>query len=233
MSRLVFIENNKIVTDSLTVAEVFGKRHDNVMTDIVNQIEKLNQADEAEWGALNFQEAQYQHSQNKQWYSKFNLTEDAFTLVAMSYVTPEAMKMKVKFIQEFKRMREHIEQNKVVPLSKDQALVTVLRTTADLVEDTQAIKEEQHEIRKLITQVDQKVEQQITLDHGEQRRLQKCIASKVYELSDDPETRPKLFKEIYREIKDRFGVASYKDVKRQELQSAINYIENWVPRKVS
>ena len=123
--------------------------------------------------------------------------------------------------------------NKVVPLSKDQALVTVLRTTADLVEETQAIKEEQHEIRKIITQIDNKVEEQITLDHGEQRRLQKGIASKVYELCDDPKERPKLFKEIYREIKDRFGVASYKDVKRKELQSAIRYVENWIPRRVS
>jgi len=232
MSQLVFIENNKIVTDSLTVAEVFGKPHDKVIRDIEVQIEKLQQANEIEFSAANFGESTYTNERGRT-YRKINLSEDAFTIVAMSYITPEAMKMKVKFIQEFKSMREHIEQNKVKPLSKDQALVTVLRTTADLVEDTQAIKEEQHEIRKLITQVDQKVEQQITLDHGEQRRLQKCIASKVYEISDDPQTRPKLFKEIYREIKDRFGVASYKDVKRQELQSAINYIENWVPRKVS
>lgn len=121
----------------------------------------------------------------------------------------------------------------IVPLSKDQALVTVLRTTADLVEDTQAIKEEQHEIRKLITQVDQKVEEQITLDYGEQRRLQKGVAAKVYEICNDPKERPKLFRELYREIKDRFGVASYKDVKRKELQSALRYIENWIPRKVS
>jgi len=232
MSQLVFIENNKIVTDSLTVAEVFGKPHDKVIRDIEVQIEKLQQANEIEFSAANFGESTYTNERGRT-YRKINLSEDAFTVVAMSYVTPEAMKMKVKFIQEFKSMREHIEQNKVKPLSKNQALVTVLRTTADLVEDTQAIKEEQHEIRKLITQVDQKVEQQITLDHGEQRRLQKCIASKVYEISDDSKTRPKLFKEIYREIKDRFGVASYKDVKRQELQSAINYIENWVPRKVS
>ncbi|WP_410551765.1 ORF6C domain-containing protein, partial [Arthrobacter sp. SIMBA_036] len=43
----------------------------------------------------------------------------------------------------------------------------------------------------------------------------------------------RLFREIHREIKDRFGVASYKDIKRRELLSAIKYIENWIPRKVS
>lgn len=230
MEQLVFIENNQPVTDSLTISEVFNKRHSDVIRDIEVQIEKLNDAGEQEFGKRNFALSNYQSGTRE--YKKYNLSEDAFTLVAMSYVTPEAMKMKVKFIHEFKRMREYI-QNKVVPLSKDQALVTVLRTTADLVEDTQALKQEQHEIRKLITQVDQKVEEQITLTSGEQRRLQKGVAQRVYELESDPDQRPRLFREIYREIKDRFGVASYKDVKRQELQAALRYVENWIPRKVS
>lgn len=125
-------------------------------------------------------------------------------------------------------------QSKVIPLSKDQALITVLRTTADLVEDHQRIKEEQHEIRKLITQVDEKVEAQITLDHGEQRRMQKAVAHRVYELEpDDRKQQSKLFHEIYRELKDRFAVASYKDILRRELQDAIRYVDAFVPRRVA
>ncbi|NMH83299.1 ORF6N domain-containing protein [Heyndrickxia coagulans] len=155
-------------------------------------------------------------------------TEKGAWLHAKSLNTDRAWDAYERLVDEYYDIKENI-----IPLSKDQALVTVLRKTADLVEDTQAIKQEQHEIRKLITQVDQKVEEQITLDHGEQRRLQKAIASKVYELESDPAARSKLFREIYREIKDRFAVASYKDVKRKELQSAINYVENWIPRRVS
>ncbi|MGY3717022.1 Rha family transcriptional regulator [Sutcliffiella cohnii] len=232
MNQLVFVTNNQPVTDSLKVAEVFMKNHKEVLRDIKNQIEKLDQAGEEDFNQRNFAQVEYTDSRNRK-YPKFVLTEEAFTLVAMSYVTPEAMKMKVKFINEFKRMREHIENNTVVPLSKDQALVTVLRTTADLVEGHESIVKEQHELRKLITDVNHKVEEQITLDHGEQRRLQKGIATKIYELCDDPQNRPQLFRELHREIKDRFGVASYKDLKRKELQTALRYIENWVPRKVS
>ncbi|WP_397537817.1 ORF6N domain-containing protein [Rummeliibacillus pycnus] len=126
-----------------------------------------------------------------------------------------------------------IKEEKVIPLSKDQALVTVLRTTADLIEDTQSIKQEQHKIRRELSKINEKVEEQITLDYGEQRRLQKAVACKVYEIEDHIANRSKLFREIYREIKDRFAVASYKDVKRQDLQIAIQYIENYVPRRVS
>lgn len=34
MENLVFIENNKVVTDSLTIAGVFGKEHNKVLRDI-------------------------------------------------------------------------------------------------------------------------------------------------------------------------------------------------------
>jgi Rha family phage regulatory protein len=105
MNELVFIENGKAVTDSLTVAEVFGKEHKNVVRDIDNQIEKLKVADESEFIKLNFEPETFKGANNKEG-KKYHLTEDAFTLIAMAYITPEAMKFKVKFIQEFKRMRE-------------------------------------------------------------------------------------------------------------------------------
>lgn len=105
MEKLVFIEKGQAVTDSITVAEVFGKRHDSVIRDIDNQVEKLIEAGEKEFSLHNFVESSYKNERGRA-YRKINLTEDAFTLIAMSYITPEAMKFKVKFIQEFKRMRE-------------------------------------------------------------------------------------------------------------------------------
>lgn len=232
MGKLVFLHNNQPVTDSLTVAEVFEKRHDIVLRDIENQITKLQEAGEQEFSLHNFEESTYTNERGRE-YRKFNLTEDAFTLVVMAYITPEAMKMKVMFIQEFKRMREQLEKSRIHVLDDRTALIQSMKLTVETAE-------RQDEMQKVITQhgqkiyeIEQKVEEQITLDHGEQRRLQKAIASKVYELESDPAARSKLFREIYREIKDRFAVASYKDVKRKELQSAIRYVENWIPRRVS
>jgi Rha family phage regulatory protein len=115
MSQLVFVEKNQAVTDSLTVAEVFGKTHDNVLRDIRNQVEKLIEAGESEFTLLNFEECDYINTSAKginknRKYKKILLTEEAFTLVAFAYITPEAMKMKVKFIQEFKRMRQELQE---------------------------------------------------------------------------------------------------------------------------
>lgn len=108
MTQLVYINDGRVVTDSLTVAEVFGKSHDHVIRDVKKQLQKLCEAGEGEWGVTNFGETTYQHPQNRQWYKKYDMTEDAFAIIAMSYTTPEAMKMKVRFLQEFKRMREQI-----------------------------------------------------------------------------------------------------------------------------
>lgn len=101
---LVFIEEGRAVTDSLTVAEVFNKDHSNVLKDIRKQIDYAGE----EFAGVNFHLGEYL-DKNNQARPKFNLTEEAFTLVAMSYNTKEAVQMKVKFIQEFKRMRERIQ----------------------------------------------------------------------------------------------------------------------------
>lgn len=105
MNQLVYIKNEQVLTDSLTIAEMFGKRHDNVMTDIRTQMEYAGEG----FSLLNFQESNYE-SRGKM-YPKFDLTEDAFALVVFSYNTQEAVQTKIKFIQEFKKMREFIQSH--------------------------------------------------------------------------------------------------------------------------
>ncbi|BAR82252.1 Rha family transcriptional regulator [Bacillus thuringiensis] len=101
---LVFENKGEIVTDSLVIAEMFKKTHDNVLKDIRKQIEYAGE----EFSLVNFYESKYQKRGKE--YPKYNLTEEAFTLVAMSYNTKEAVQMKIKFIQEFKRMKEYLKK---------------------------------------------------------------------------------------------------------------------------
>ncbi|KON86584.1 hypothetical protein AF332_06965 [Sporosarcina globispora] len=217
MSNLVFIENNKAVTDSLTVAEVFGKEHARVMRDV----RELGCSEEFRVG--NFAESSYVNSQNKEM-PKYFMSKKGFTLLAMGYTGREAMKFKEAYIEEFERMESQIKAPRV--LTDREQLLASMKIT---LETSEKVDQIEHKIISL----EQKVEEQITLTSGEQRRLQKGIAQKVYEVESEPKVRPRLFRELHREIKDRFGVASYKDVKRKELQSALRYIENWIPRKVS
>ncbi|MGE8079060.1 ORF6N domain-containing protein [Peribacillus loiseleuriae] len=155
-------------------------------------------------------------------------TEKGAWLHAKSLNTDQAWDAYEMLVDEYYTNKENL-----VPLNEKQSLVALMKLSAITAEETEELKLVTTEHSNKIQELETKVEQQITLDHGEQRRLQKGVARRVYEFTDDKKEAARLFKEIYREIKDRFGVASYKDVKRQELQSAIRYIENWLPRKVS
>jgi Rha family phage regulatory protein len=162
MNKLVFIENDRVVTDSLTVAEVFRKEHRNVLRDIEIQIKKLEEAGEIEWGQLNFEQTQYQNPQNKQWYKKYYLTEEAFTLVAFSYITPEAMKMKVKFIQEFKRMKEELQKQISQPKSQAEMLLIYAQQFVEQERKLKVLEIETQKHSSRIEQIENKIEKRMT-----------------------------------------------------------------------
>ncbi|MET3064717.1 Rha family transcriptional regulator [Bacillus paranthracis] len=102
MSNIVFIENNEVVTDSLMVAEVFGKEHKNVIRDI----EKLLETGVV--SPLNFEQSTYINERARE-YKKYNLTKDGFTLLAMGFTGKEALKFKMMYIDEFNRMEQELK----------------------------------------------------------------------------------------------------------------------------
>lgn len=148
-------------------------------------------------------------------------TEKGAWLHAKSINTDRAWDAYEMLVDEYYRI-----QNQVKVLTEKEQLQASMKLSLENSEELLGVKKEMNEVRHM-------VENQITLDHGEQRRLQKAVAQKVYEIEKIRENQPKLFSELYREIKDRFGVASYKDVKRKELQSAIRYVDSWIPKRVS
>jgi Rha family phage regulatory protein len=217
MNQLVFVDKNQAVTTSLIVAEVFGKEHARVMRDI----RELGCSEEFRVG--NFAESSYVNSQNKEM-PMYHMNKKGFTLLAMGYTGKEAMKFKEAYIDQFEKMEEELKKPRV--LSEREQLIASIKLSLEAAEEIAVVKEEVKEVRGM-------VEQQITLDHGEQRRVQRAIGHRVYELEQDQEIRSKRFRELHREIRDRFAVASYRDIKRKDILAVIGYIEAWVPRRVS
>ena len=102
MNQLVFIQDGRAVTDSLTVAEQFGKRHDRVLQDI----RELDCSPKFRFH--NFVETHYTHPQNKQQYPKFFMTRDGFTFLVMGYTGPDAAKFKEDYIGAFNAMEKQV-----------------------------------------------------------------------------------------------------------------------------
>lgn len=101
--KLVFIDNQRPVTDSLIIAESFGKRHDHVLRDI-RELECSQ-----EFSLSNFGECDYT-AQNGQTYTKYLITQDGFSFLVMGYTGKEAARFKEMYINEFNRMKNQITQ---------------------------------------------------------------------------------------------------------------------------
>ncbi|WP_161520514.1 Rha family transcriptional regulator [Bacillus cereus] len=219
---LVFENDGQVVTDSLTIAEMFEKEHKHVVRDIEVQLEKLKEAGEQTWGESNFGQTQYQHPQNKQWYKKYLLTEDAFAIVVMAYVTSEAMRMKIEFLREFKRMKKHIEKRIQVPGDTFGQIELLAAGTSNL--------------NKRVSSLEQVVEKQLTVDYGQQRVIEKTKAKRIYFLwenghvdSEVHDSTRKLFGLLGRNLKDAFNVNSYRDILKKDFEEALNFINGWRP----
>lgn len=221
VSEFVFMKGRQVVTDSLTMAQMFGKEHKNVIRDIEVQLEKLIEANEMEWGQLNIEHTQYQHYQNKQWYPKFNLTEDAFAIVAMSYITPEAMKMKIKFLEEFKRMKEHIQKSQQKPESVEDAIIYSM-TELKQIKSRQDHTEEEMNKMKLL------VDNELWLTEQHKGAVQRKVKQRVFELKKEGYDNSS-YQGIYGALKRHFGVAKYDKIPRKYYQNAMRFIAGWYP----
>lgn len=90
---------------------------------------------------------------------------------------------------------------------------------------------EMKSVKHRIDVVENKVDNEIRIDQSEQRKLQKAINIRVYQRLDVINAEKRLmFPAIHRDVKDRFGVASYRDIKRKDLTEALAYVQNWIEK---
>jgi len=115
--------DGKLMASSLNIAEVFGKRHDNVLRVIDNILQMK------ELGLLTFEESSYTDIQNKK-QRMILLDEEFTTILIMGFTGKEAIKFKLLYTQEFIRMRNllnsHQQQSK--ELTKKEILKLALES---------------------------------------------------------------------------------------------------------
>lgn len=156
MNELVFKgQNDQVLTNSLLVAEKFGKEHKNVLSSIRELIKGC-----AENAAnLMFEETTYINDQNGQEYPIFIMNRDGFTLLAMGFTGKKALKFKLDYIAAFNAMEKALKEQKK-PLSQleilvqsAQALLEQSRRIDNVEKRLDAIEQERDENGKLLLSV--------------------------------------------------------------------------------
>jgi len=224
-NQLVFIKENEVVTDSLTIAEMFGKEHKNVTADIEKQMDYAGEA----FSALNFQRTSYKDKFNRT-QKKYDLTEEAFTLVVFGYNTKEAVQTKIKFIQEFKRMKEYI-QNRQQPkaMNAKESIIANMKLTIQLNEDVGEMKED---IKQLRHDLDKK----LTLYYSQQQAMRNAVNKRVHKLWNENkvdktfyETTRRVYAALWKNLKDAYRVNAYSNILQKDFEEAMSFIEGWRP----
>lgn len=119
--------DGKPVTTSLRIAEVFEKRHDNVLRDI----EDLECPDE--FSFLNFEERDYENRGQK--YPMYLITRDGFAILAMGFTGKKAMEWKIKYISAFNAMEKKLQERSATRLSQDDSdAITYLLSAVDTIQ---------------------------------------------------------------------------------------------------
>jgi len=132
MNNLVTLKNNKPVTSSLQVAEIFNKTHKHVLESLDN----LKKGVAENWADL-FWEDTYIHPQNKQRYRMVYMTKDGFTLLAMGFTGKKATQFKLEYINAFNKMANQLKNGGFnVPTSMSEAL----RLAADQQDQIETMK---------------------------------------------------------------------------------------------
>ena len=202
MGELVFIQDKKVVTDSLTVSETFTKRHDRVLQDV----REMNCSEE--FSLHHFVESTYTNDRGRE-FPKILMDEQGFTLLAMGYTGNEAMNFKEQYINEFHKMREHLNK----PMSIEDMIITQAKSVKELKDDVKQLKSV--------------VDNEVWLTERQKKDVQDSVSRRVFELRRKGHDAH--FQTLYSSLKRFFGVSKYDKIPRKDHLEAINYINGWYP----
>ena len=104
MTELVILQDEQAITTSLKVAEVFGKRHNDVLRAIENAISTVRNFAQSEKA---FVKAEYVDTTGKS-NPMYYLNRDAFSFVVMGFTGEKAAEFKWKYIQAFNKMEQKL-----------------------------------------------------------------------------------------------------------------------------
>lgn len=111
MNDLVFMQDGQALTDSLIIADHYGKEHFNVMAAVRGVIDDLPELE----GELTFQLASYVDAQNKE-RPFYRMNRDGAILLTNTFKGRKARQKQWQFIQLFNAMEKHIKEGEPSPV---------------------------------------------------------------------------------------------------------------------
>lgn len=216
MTDLVIMKDRQVVTSSLNVAEGFEKQHGHILRDI-DSLEK----DVSNFGEMFFESSEPDSYGRERRVVYMN--RDGFTLLAMGFTGKKALQFKLKYIEAFNQMEEHIKQQVKIPTTpRDLALLAL-----------SAGEETNQRVDELDTRVAD-LEENTVLSAGDYGYISRRINQRVSEVARGfgkltQEQRGKLHKDINSGVKAVTGVSTRTQLRNRHYETVLDFINDWEP----
>lgn len=216
MKDLVIMKDQQAVTTSLQIAEGFGKPHN----DTLKAIRSL-QEDMGIFSQMFF-EVNLPDSYGRD-RTGYYMNRDGFTLLAMGFTGKKALDFKLKYIEAFNEMENHIKQQVYLPQDPMQALELFF----------EAQKETKGEVKEVKQRV-LNLEENQKLDAGEYSYVNRRVRQRVTEVARGygrltSKQRGEFFRDMSNGINQIAGVQTRTQLKQKDFKMVCDYINDWEP----
>ncbi|MEK4876931.1 MULTISPECIES: Rha family transcriptional regulator [Paenibacillus] len=207
----VYVENGQAMTDSRSIADKFGKRH----ADILRSIKTLECS--TEFTERNFALSEYSdRSGRKNPYYK--VTRDGFVFLITGFTGREAARFKEDYIAAFNQMESQLQHQDRLDSGPPNPLLISEAAFTQMKERVQEVGQRLSDVVK-----------EVTLKTVEQKKLHAAIGRRVILFANQASQKPGFYRQLYRAIYAEFEVTSYRDIRKQDLGKALQYVEGWTP----
>lgn len=229
MDELVIMKSEQALTTSLKVAETFNKKHQHVM----ESIRKLTV--ENSTVKKMFVLSSYVNSRGQE-QPMFYMNRDGFTLLAMGFTGKGAMKFKLEYIQAFNKMEKLIREEKALPQSPEEQLQLTMVVTNRLAKRMNSVEKDNEKNKADIYYLKNKAEidskQRFQLRKERNRKAVKVCGGVHSNFYNQKGGSRRVFRALEHDLKEKFKIARYDDLRKDQFDDAIAFIQAWYPNVI-
>ncbi len=231
---LVIMHDQQAVTTSLRVAEVFNKRHKNVIQAIEN---KISSAENSAQYKLMFVEGNYTDASgktNKMYY----MNRDGFTFIAFGFTGAKADQFKLEYINAFNQMEKRLQQQRPLTVTEQIQVIAkgyenVLADIKDLSTDVTGISTNVDSLSTDMEDVKNRMGLPNNMAHAftskRNAKIIETLGGKGSKSYRDKAIRIKTYRALFNAFCNAFNQERYNDLPMKDFDKAIDFVDGWRP----
>ncbi len=223
----------ELVVTSRQVAEDFEKNHADVVTKIEGKVRPKGKSeigliqgivDSGEIPKNYFIEDSYLDSYGRK-QKEYLLTKDGFSLLVMGFTGAKALQWKLKYIEAFNKMEEHIK-GQARPLSTEETLELQFKFTKEVKKEVKELKEDFNSFKEDLPLIGDEPDELVAIVKSKGTQVLGGKDSLAYK---NKSLSKKIYSNIWKYVKEQFNVKKYKAIKRKYLEKAKEIVQAYEP----